>query len=319
MKTVGFVIPVKENEKRRVLLPKDIEKIKEKDCLYFEKGYGKILGISDSEFEKVGCNVVSFDEVLKQDIICDPKIGDANYLDKLKEKQIIFGWVHAVKNKKLTDLLLNKKITVIAFEDMFYKNRHIFYKNNILAGEAACYNAINYLGRLPDNLNAVIIGNGNTAHGAYKALSKLGVSVDIYTRDLEELLRENLYKYDLIVNCVLWDVKRRDHIIYREDIKKMKKGSMIIDVSCDEKGAIETSHPTTIDNPIYLVDNIIHYAVDHTPSIFYQTFSLECSKIIIDYINDLIEEKENEVLHKATIIENGKILDQKINDYQERG
>ncbi len=318
MKTVGFVIPVKENEKRRVLLPKDIEKIKEKDCLYFEKGYGKILGISDSEFEKVGCNVVSFDEVLKQDIICDPKIGDANYLDKLKEKQIIFGWVHAVKNKKLTDLLLNKKITVIAFEDMFYKNRHIFYKNNILAGEAACYNAINYLGRLPDNLNAAIIGNGNTAHGAYKALSKLGVSVDIYTRDLEELLRENLYKYDLIVNCVLWDVKRRDHIIYREDIKKMKKGSMIIDVSCDEKGAIETSHPTTIDNPIYLVDNIIHYAVDHTPSIFYQTFSLECSKTITEYINDLVLEKDNEVLHKATIIENGKILDQKIKIYQRR-
>ncbi|HIT37928.1 MAG TPA: N(5)-(carboxyethyl)ornithine synthase [Candidatus Onthousia faecipullorum] len=318
MKTVGFVIPVKENEKRRVLLPKDIEKIKEKDCLYFEKVYGKILGISDSEFEKVGCNVVSFDEVLKQDIICDPKIGDANYLDKLKEKQIIFGWVHAVKNKKLTDLLLNKKITVIAFEDMFYKNRHIFYKNNILAGEAACYNAINYLGRLPDNLNAVIIGNGNTAHGAYKALSKLGVSVDIYTRDLEELLRENLYKYDLIVNCVLWDVKRRDHIIYREDIKKMKKGSMIIDVSCDEKGAIETSHPTTIDNPIYLVDNIIHYAVDHTPSIFYQTFSLECSKTITEYINDLVLEKDNEVLKNATIIGNGKILDQKIKIYQRR-
>lgn len=318
MKTVGFVIPVKENEKRRVLLPKDIEKIKEKDCLYFEKGYGKILGISDSEFEKVGCNVVSFDEVLKQDIICDPKIGDANYLDKLKEKQIIFGWVHAVKNKKLTDLLLNKKITVIAFEDMFYKNRHIFYKNNILAGEAACYNAINYLGRLPENLNAVIIGNGNTAHGAYKALSKLGVSVDIYTRDLEELLRENLYKYDLIVNCVLWDVKRRDHIIYREDIKKMKKGSMIIDVSCDEKGAIETSHPTTIDNPIYLVDNIIHYAVDHTPSIFYQTFSLECSKTITEYINDLVLEKDNEVLKNATIIGNGKILDQKIKIYQRR-
>ena len=223
MKTVGFVIPVKENEKRRVLLPKDIRTIKERKNIFFEKGYGEILGISDSEYEKVGCNVVSFDEVLKQDIICDPKVGDANYLDKLKEKQIIFGWVHAVKNKKLTDLLLNKKITAIAFEDMFYKNRHVFYKNNILAGEAACYNAINYLGKLPDGLQAAIIGNGNTAHGAYKALSKLGVSVDIYTRDLEELLRENLYKYDLIVNCVLWDVKRRDHIIYREDIKKMNK------------------------------------------------------------------------------------------------
>lgn len=86
MKTIGFVIPVKENEKRRVLLPKDIEKIKEKDCLFFEKGYGAVLGISDEEYLNLGCNVVSFEEVLKQDIICDPKIGDANYLDSLKEK-----------------------------------------------------------------------------------------------------------------------------------------------------------------------------------------------------------------------------------------
>ncbi len=319
MRTIGFVIPVKENEKRRVLLPKDVKRIKNKSCLFFEKGYGDILGISDDEYLNLGCNVVSFEDVLKQNIICDPKIGDANYLDSLKEKQIIFGWVHAVKNRELTDLLLEKKITAIAFEDMFYKNRHVFYKNNILAGEAACYNAINFLGKLPDNLTAAIIGNGNTAHGAYKALSKLGVNVDIYTRDLEKLLRENLSKYDLIVNCVLWDIKRRDHIIYQEDLKKMKKGSMIIDVSCDEGGAIETSHPTTIDNPIYMVDNIIHYVVDHTPSIFFKTFSLECSNIIIDYINDLIEERENEVLKKATIIENGKILDQKINDYQERG
>ena len=256
MKTVGFVIPVKENEKRRVLLPKDIRTIKERKNIFFEKGYGEILGISDSEYEKVGCNVVSFDEVLKQDIICDPKVGDANYLDKLKEKQIIFGWVHAVKNKKLTDLLLNKKITAIAFEDMFYKNRHVFYKNNILAGEAACYNAINYLGKLPDGLYAAIIGNGNTAHGVYKALVRLGVNVDIYTRDLEGLLKENLSNYDLIVNCVLWDVKRKDHIIYCEDLKKMKKGSIIIDVSCDLNGAIETSHPTTLDNPIYVKDNI---------------------------------------------------------------
>ena len=89
-------------------------------------------------------------------------------------------------------------------------------------------------------------------------------------------------------------------------------------MSCDEKGAIETSHPTTIDNPIYLVDNIIHYAVDHTPSIFYQTFSLECSKTITEYINDLVLEKDNEVLKNATIIGNGKILDQKIKIYQRR-
>ncbi len=319
MKTIGFIIPLKENEKRRVLLPKDIEKIEKKEYLFFQKGYGEVLGISDSEYEQKGVNVVAFEEVLKQDIICDPKIGDAPYLEQLKENQTIFGWIHAVKNKELTDILLNKKITCIAFEDMFYKNRHVFYKNNVLAGEAACYHAINFLGRLPDNLHAAIIGNGNTAHGAYKTLSKLGVEVDIYPRKLESLLRDNIKKYDLIVNCVLWDVKRCDHIIYKEDLKKMKKNSMIIDISCDQSGAIESSHATTIDNPIYMVDGVIHYVVDHTPSIFYQTFSIECSKIIPEYINDLVLEEKNEVLEQATIMKDGKIIDQKINDYQKRG
>lgn len=319
MKTIGFIIPVKENEKRRVLLPEDIKRISMKEYLFFEIGYGKVLGISDDEYEKMGVNVVPLEEVLKQDIICDPKIGDAPYLKQLKEHQTIFGWIHAVKNKELTDFLLDKKITSIAFEDMFYKNRHVFYQNNILAGEAACYHAINYLGRVPDNLQAAIVGNGNTAHGAYKVLSKLGVKVDFYTRELEELLRENIEKYDLIVNCVLWDVKRIDHIIYKEDLKRMKKNSMIIDISCDKHGAIESSHPTTIEEPVYIMDGIIHYVVDHTPSVFYQTFSLECSEIITGYINDLILENKNEVLEQATIIKDGKILDKKINDYQKRG
>ena len=318
MKTIGFIIPRKENENRRILLPSEVLKITYKDSLYFEKGYGEVLGISDYEYQKLGCNVVSKEEVLKQDIICDPKIGDASYLNELKEQQTIFGWVHAVKNRELTELLLKKNITAIAFEDMFYKNRHVFYQNNILAGEAASYHALTYLGRVPDGLNAAIIGNGNTAHGAYKALTKLGVNVNIYKKDMEDLFKEEFSNYDIIVNCVLWDVKRFDHIIYKKDLKKMKPNSMIIDVSCDLNGAIETSHPTTINDPIYKVDDIIHYAVDHTPSFFYQTFTKECSNVIYSYLEDLILERDNEVLLKATIIKNGEILDQKINDYQKR-
>ena len=316
--TIGFVIPVKENEKRRILLPKDIEKISKKDSLFFESGYGEVLGIEDKEYIDIGCNVVSFDEVLTKDIICDPKIGDANYLDKLKDGQIIFGWIHAVKNRELTDLLLEKKVTAIAFEDMFYKNKHVFYKNNILAGEASCYHALTYLGRIPEGMKAAIIGNGNTAIGAFRMLSKLGVDVDIYPRKLEGLFKESLNQYDLIVNCVLWPVTRCDHIVNKKDLSKMKKDSMIIDVSCDENGAIETSHPTTFDNPIYIEEGIIHYAVDHSPSIFYKTFSDECSSLITDYINDLVLDNKNLVLENATIIKNGKIIDQKIKDFQNR-
>lgn len=61
----------------------------------------------------------------------------------------------------------------------------------------------------------------------------------------------------LLLICVLWDTKRKDHIIYREDLSRMKKDAMIVDVSCDRNGGIETSIPTTIENPTYKVDGVI--------------------------------------------------------------
>ena len=66
----------------------------------------------------------------------------------------------------------------------------------------------------------------------------------------------------------MWDTTRTDRIIYKEDLKKMKPGTLIIDVSCDPHLEIETSHPTTIDDPVYVVDGVIHYAVDNTPAMY---------------------------------------------------
>lgn len=71
---------------------------------------------------------------------------------------------------------------------------------------------------------------------------------------------------------------------------------------------IETSHATRIDNPVYSVDEILHYAVDHTPAIFWKTATESISKEIIKYIDDLVERNYNEILKNATIIKDGKIL-----------
>ena len=105
---------------------------------------------------------------------------------------------------------------------------------------------------------------------------------------MEQLFRKEISKYDVIVNAILWDTSRKDHIIYKEDLKKMKKGALIIDISCDRNGGIETCIPTTIDNPTYVIDGITHYAVDHTPSLFYKTISESLSEIMIMYIDCLL-------------------------------
>lgn len=317
MKQVGFPISHKENERRRAIVPTDIRKMKHPEYLYLEKDYGEALNISDQEYRDVGAHISDREGVLKKEIVCDPKVGDGDYLEQLNG-QAIFGWVHATQNRDITDKIVDSHLTAYAWEKMFYKGRHIFWRNNELAGEAAVMHAFQCYGRMPYETNVAVIGRGNTARGTIKVLNMLGAKVMQYDRRTEALLREEIGNYDVIVNCVLWDINRNDHIIYRKDLKRMKHDAMIIDVSCDRNGGIETSIPTTIEDPTYRVDGVLHYVVDHTPALFYKTFSQENSKAIWKYLDMLIEEQPDEVLQNAMIIKNGEIVDQEIHQFQHR-
>ncbi|MDV2440812.1 N(5)-(carboxyethyl)ornithine synthase [Acinetobacter gerneri] len=317
MKTIGFPISDKENENRRAIIPNDLVNISNVQYIYIEQGYGDVLGYSDNDYINLGAKVVSRNEVLQQDIICDPKIGDAKYLDELNE-QTIFGWVHAVQNKNITDKLINNKLTAYAWEDMFDQGRHIFWRNNEIAGEAAIVHAYTLHGLFPYNTKVALLGRGNIARGAFKILTMMGADVTVYDRRTEDLFRSEIGKYDVLVNGILWDTSRKDHIIYKTDLKKMKKGALIIDISCDKNGGIESSVPTNLDNPIYVVDDIVHYAVDHTPTLFYKTISHSLSESLSIFLNHLIEEKNNSILDEALIVNNGMVIDQRINDFQGR-
>lgn len=318
IKSVGFPISPKENESRRAIVPDDIAKLSHPELVFIEQGFGKVLGFSDEDYQNAGCNICSHEEILEKDIICDPKIGDANYLEKLHEGQIIFGWVHATQNRDITDKIIDHQLTAYAWENMFDMGRHVFWFNNELAGEAAVIHGFQCYGKLPYGLKVAVIGNGNTARGACRVLNMLGANVIQYNRKQEELLRKELGEFDVIVNCILWDVTRKDHIIYKDDLAKMKKNSMIIDVSCDRNGGIETSVPTTFIDPTYEVNGVLHYVVDHTPSLFFKTFSHQNSAIIYPFIEELMLGQVSEVLEDSKIIDNGEIIDQAIIEHQNR-
>ena len=318
LKTVGFPISHKENEFRRVIVPDHIALMKNPKCLWFEKGYGEVLGIKDAEYAAQGCHISSREEILGKNIICDPKIGAAEYLGKLNKGQIIFGWIHAAQNRNITDSIVNNGLTAYAWEEMNDNGRHVFWRNNQLAGEAAIMHAFQCYGKMPYETKVAVIGRGNVAQGAVKMLTLLGAGVTQYDRDNEELLREKLSNYDVIVNGVLWDVTRKDHIISEKNLKQMKKDAMIIDISCDEAGAIETSIPTTIEKPTYMAGGILHYVVDHVPSLFFKTFTSSNSELIYPYLEQLITDKCDEVMKGALIISDGKIINQQIRDFQNR-
>lgn len=321
MKTMGFVISHKNGEQRRAILPADAALLKYPAQLYFESGYGLSVGASDDDYIAAGCHIVSREEAMACDIIADVKLGDADYLDKIDGSKLLFGWAHTVQNIDFTGAMLNAGHTVVAWEEIFEDGRYIFYRNREVAGEAAVLHAFRYCGRMPYDSRVAILGNGQTAKGAMRILHGLGATVDVYGRRQEQLFRKKMFEYDVLVNCVMWDTSREDRIIYKEDLKKFKPGTLIIDVSCDPELEIETSRPTTIENPVYTVDGVIHYAVDNTPGMFPITVTKVLSQGLGRYIDILIEndfEAYPENLKKAVVIKDGSIRDERIRAFREK-
>jgi len=322
MKTVGFLISHKNNEQRRAILPEDLHAITNREYLYFEKGYGEVLHISDKEYKDLGVHVVGREEVLKCDTLVDVKLGDADYLEQLDPGKTLVGWAHSVQHIDFTSSALQKKHSVLAWERIDEDGRYIFYRNREIAGEAAILQGFRYCGKMPYDSRVAIIGNGQTAKGAMFILTALGAEVDVFARKDEKRFRRMLtegrmQKYDVIVNCVMWDTNRKDRLIYREDLKKLRPGTLIIDVSCDPNLEIETTRATTISDPVYEVDGIKHYAVDNTPAMYPHTVSRVLSRNFAPYVDCLVTQEYPENIRAAFDIEEGKIVYQPIRDFRE--
>lgn len=316
MKKIGFLISHKNNERRRAIIPQDLKNIKHTNMLYFETGYGESVGYSDDDYAKYGVNIVSREEAMKCEVLTDVKLGDADYLELLTEPKVLFGWAHAVQGIKFTDAVLKGDHTVIAWEEIFEDGRYILYRNREVAGEAAILHGFRYSGKMPYDCKVAILGNGQTAKGALRILHGLGANVDVYARKFENLFKKKMFDYDVIVNCVMWDTNRTDRIIYKRDLKNFKKGTLIIDVSCDPYLEIETSHPTTIDDPVYTVDGVIHYAVDNTPAMYPITVTNYLSESISKLIDNVITEDYPEHLKNAIVIKDGHIVDENIKKFR---
>ena len=316
MAQIGFVRSSRKDEQRVALLPSHLGAIRRVDELLFERGYADHLGYSDDDYLREGARVADRAQVCACPIICCPKplLSDEYF----REGVVLFGWVHAVQNQPVTDRLVELQMTAVAWEDMFERGRHCFWRNNEIAGEAAIPHACLQWGRLPYECRAALIGCGNVGRGALRALERYGCHVTVYDRKTSPRLREEVQHYDLIVNAVLWDVFRTDRLLYEEDLDRMRPGSLIIDISCDPHMGIETSRATTIAEPVYWHRGILHYAVDHTPTLFFRSASESIGQQVACFADALIQGTHGPVLENATIICGGWIRDERILRFQNR-
>jgi alanine dehydrogenase len=183
----------KENEHRRPIHPQHLDRIDPglRSRIFLEQGYGERFGVTDDQLAASVGGMRTRDELFAQcDVILLPKPQHADLAD-MRDGQTLWGWPHCVQDEKLTQLAIDRRLTLIAFEAMNHRHAdgtfalHVFHKNNELAGYSSVLHALQLVGLTGDygrRLRAAVIGFGATARGAVTALKAHGIhDVDVLT------------------------------------------------------------------------------------------------------------------------------------------
>jgi alanine dehydrogenase len=192
--SLGFIAESrKENERRLALHPRHVERIPAdlRERIFVERGYGERFGVPDAQLAPWVAGFRSRDQLLAEcDVVVLPKPQPAD-VARLREGQVLWGWPHCVQDEEITQLSVDRRLTLIAFEAMNYWSAdgsfrlHVFHKNNELAGYCSVLHALQLTGTTGDygrRLRAAVIGFGATGRGAVTALNAHGVSdVDVLT------------------------------------------------------------------------------------------------------------------------------------------
>ncbi len=339
---IGVPKEIKPNEYRVAAIPTvAMELTRRGHEVYVERGAGLGSGFSDQDYKDCGAQIVDKDTAYgKADLIYKVKEIFPEEYKYMKEDKILFTYIHSNAHREMTEELLKSNILSIAYEDVIdSKGKFPLLKPmSELAGKGGFLAALHFSqtvnggpGKLLHNVCGVepptitIIGAGSSGFGAAELAASFGNNVrilDVNMAAMEEAKKElpnnvsfmisnraNLVKClketDVLINCILWDKTRTDHLVSREDLKLMKRNAMIIDVACDDGGAIQTCRSTTHDNPIYREEGIIHYAVDNIPSAFAQTASTTLSNATIPYVIEIADKGVKKALKENAGLRRG--------------
>lgn len=309
---LGFIIPAFPHEKRVALLPEHIGNFNNE--IVVENGFGRNLGIDDEEYIMAGCLISDRETIFSTcEAVFSLKLLQPSDYPYIKKGQIIIGWTHpSGSGKEFMESQAKPKGLVIVDLDntrpCIYYNDHVIpidwlksnfiYRNSFIAGLSATYHAILSFGMIPTSSTRVaILAPGNVSQGAFSAISKWGADVRLFYRKTMHEFKADLESFDIIISGI--EVDRPDlHILTLEDQKRLKKNCLVIDAAADAGNAIEGSHYTSIDNPIYVKDNVHYYVVNNAPSIFYRdssrvissSFSRQIYDRDVQVYFDLIEE-----------------------------
>jgi alanine dehydrogenase len=359
----------KENERRLAIHPLHIERIAAslRQRIYLERGYGERFGVPDERLAPLIAGLRTRDQLLADcDVILLPKPVPRD-LAELREGQVLWGWPHCVQNQEITQLAIDRRLTLIAFEAMNFWSGdgsfslHVFHKNNELAGYCSVLHALQLIGTTGEYgrpLRAAVISFGATGRGAVTGLNAYGVTdVHVLThRDVVAVaspihsarmvhfqhdarnpgrchvlceggwvpMAAYLAGFDIVVNCVLQRTDAPMMFVTDDELAAFSPGSLIVDVSCDEGMGFSWARPTSFADPMFTVGrDIYYYAVDHSPSLLWNSATWEISEALLPHLGTVLagpaEWDSDQTIRRAIEIRDGVIHNPDILSFQQRG
>src|ERR1044072_4404980 len=322
---IGIPKEIKEQEQRVALLPSAASQLTRRGhSVVVKRNAGIGSGYPDEEYIKAGAEIVdqAKDVFARADMIVKVKEPRDAEFPLLRKGQILFTYLHLAASKSLTEALLKSGVIGIAYETIQVDHRlPLLEPMSEIAGRMSVVMGANFLakynggsgvllGGVPGVLpgRVIVVGGGTSGVNAARMAAGLGADVTILDVDLERLryldlsiisantlysseanLLEMMPECDLLIGAVLLPGAKAPKLITRQMLRKMKPGSVQIDISIDQGGCAETSRPTTHLDPVYVEEGVTHYCVANMPGAYARTATQALTNVTLRYVQLLAD------------------------------
>ena len=318
---IGVPKEIKTNENRIALVPAGAEALVGAGHeVFVEQGGGEGSGFPDAAFVAAGAKILPTADAVwsKAEMIFKVKEPIAVEWPRMRAGQLIYTYFHFAADEALTRAVIASKAIAVAYETVQVASGELplLTPMSEVAGRMAVQEGAKYLEKVHGGSGillggvpgvapgrVVIIGGGVVGTNAAKMAAGLGAHVTILDISLDRLrylddvmpanvdtaysnrynILEQISTADLLVGAVLLPGAKAPHLVKRADLKRMKPGSVIVDVAVDQGGCVETIKPTTHEDPTYFVDGILHYAVANMPGGVPRTSTLALTNATLPY------------------------------------
>jgi alanine dehydrogenase len=324
---IGVPKEIKANENRVALLPVGVQTLKHHGhTVLVETMAGAGSGFEDQSYQRAGAEIVQAPKEIygRSDMVMKVKEPIAPEYPLVRKNQIIFTYFHFAASRELTEAMMKSGCVAIAYETVQRADGSLplLIPMSEVAGRMAPQEGAKYLektlggrgillGGVPgtEPADVAIIGGGIVGTNAAKIAAGLGARVTILDTNLYRLrylddvmprnvvtmasnhynIRKAITKADIVIGAVLIPGAKAPRLVTREHLKEMKPGAVIIDVSVDQGGCVETCRPTTHEKPTYVLDGVVHYCVANMPGAVPFTSTIALTNATLPYAVEIAD------------------------------